>query len=42
MKNIVEKKKGVTKNAKGTTNFIIKKITNVITNFIHKIKVIYP
>ena len=36
------KKKGVTKNAKGTMNFLIKKNTNVITNFIYKIKFIYP
>ena len=34
--------KRVTKNAKGTMNFIIKKNTNVITNYIYKIKVIYP
>ena len=32
----------VTKNAKGTMNFLIKKNTNVITNYIYKIKVIYP
>ena len=36
------KKKRDTKNAKGTMNFIIKKNTNVITNYIYKIKVIYP
>ena len=36
------KKKRVTKNAKGTMNFLIKKNTNVITNYIYKIKVIYP